>query len=107
MQLTFWHIIAIFGAGAAMVALGAIIAGVLVYKTKYAGQSMFHGEHVPKGDAFNIDDGFLDEPLNVGAPESKELPPEVEAANAEFLKQFNVERMVKEAENHVETEESL
>lgn len=102
MTLTFWQILMILSAGAILMALGAIIAGVLVYKTKYAGQSMFHGEHVPQGDAFNIEDDFTDDPLNLGAPEPKELPEEIQAANEKFLEQFNMKRLIKESEKYAE-----
>jgi NAD(P)H-dependent FMN reductase len=102
MTLTFWQIIIILSAGAAMVALGAIIAGFFVYKTKYAGHDMFHMEHVPQGEAFNIEDDFTEDPLNLGVPEEKELPEEIQAANDKFLKQFNMKRLVEESEKYAE-----
>lgn len=102
MILTFCQFLIVFGLGALIVLLSVIVAGVLVYKTKYAGHSMFHGEHEPKGDAFNIDDGFLDDPLETSVPERTEDPEDVKAASEKFLKQFDMDRMVKEAEKYAD-----
>lgn len=102
MTLTFWQIIIILGAGAAMVALGAVITGVLVYKTKYAGQSMFHKKHKPEAEAFTIEDDFTESLLDTSPPEKAEDPEEIKAANDKFLAQFNMDRMIKEAEKYAE-----
>lgn len=99
MELTFWQIIIILGAGAAMVALGAIISGVFVYKTKYAGEQMFKKEHVPVGDAFNIDSDFLEEEIETSKPENQEV---IVEAQERFLKQFNTDRLVQESEKYAE-----
>jgi len=102
MTLTFWQIITMLGAGAFMTAMGAVITGVLVYKTKYAGQSMFHEEHKPEAEAFTVDDDFTDSLLETSPPEKQEDPEEVKAANEKFIKQFNMDRMIKEAEKYAE-----
>ena len=103
MTLTFYQILILFGAITLIVLASVIITGVLVYKTKYAGNDMFQKEHKPQGDAFNIPDDFTDdfaaEPV---APESKKLPEEIQKANEEFLEQFGMDRMIKEAAKYAE-----
>jgi len=105
MTLTFNQILILFGAISLIVLASVIIAGVLVYKTKYAGNDMFHGKHEPQGDAFNIPDDFLDDLVETSAPEKKELPEEIEAANEKFLQQFGMDRLIAESEKYVESDE--
>jgi len=82
-----------FCAGAAAVALGASIAGFLAYKIKYAGKEMFHKEHTPKAEAFNIDDEFADLDLDdENAPENQGV---IKKGNVEFIKQFALDRILK------------
>ena len=102
MTLTFYQILILFGAISLIVLSAVIITGVLVYKTKYAGNDLFQKEHIPQGDAFNIPDDFTDDFAEPVAPEKKELPKEIEEASDKFLEQFEMARMVKEAENYAE-----
>lgn len=102
MTLTFYQILILFGAISLIVLASVIVAGVLVYKIKYAGGDMFHGEHKPQGDAFNIEDDFLDDFTEPSAPETKQLPEEIEAANEKFLEQFGMDRLIKESEKYAE-----
>lgn len=101
MTLTFWQIIVILSAGAAMVALGAVIAGIFVYKTKYAGEEIFKKEHVPVGDAFNVDTDFLEEEIETSRPQDQA---EIIEAQEQFLQQFNIDRMVGESKKYAEVE---
>jgi len=103
MQLTFYQILILFGAISLIVLSAVIVTGVLVYKTKYAGNDLFHKEHVPQGDAFNIPDDFTDDFAEPVAPETKELPEEIQEANDKFLEQFGMDRMIKESEKYAET----
>lgn len=84
-----------------MTLLGAVIAGVLVYKTKYAGKSLIaEKEAEVKAEAFNIDDGFMEDLMEPA--EESELPEPIEEANKRFLKQFNAERLIKQGEKERE-----
>ena len=100
--LTFWQLLTLIGACSAVVLLSALVSGVLVYKTRYAGRPMFHGEHKPQAESFNIDDDFQDIDLEVGALKPDPLPQPIQEANDEFLKQFNMDRLIKEAEKYQE-----
>ena len=82
-----------FCAGAAAVALGASIAGFLAYKIKYAGKEMFHKEHKPTAEAFNIDDEFAD--LDTDDPDAPENQGVIKKGNVEFIKQFALDRILK------------
>lgn len=91
--------IIMFSAGAAMVALGAVIAGFLVYKTKYAGKSLI-AEKEPdiRAEAFNIDDGFMEDLMEPPDPEKADLPEPIKEANQKFIKQFSANRLIREGE---------
>jgi len=104
MQLTIWNIIGMFCAGAASVALGASIAGFLAYKIKYAGRDLFHVEHKPQAEAFNIDDDFT-EP-DVDDPDAPENQKEIRESQAAFIKQFALDRILKAGDAKAAVEEA-
>ena len=103
-QFTIWNMIGMFGAGAIAVALGATIAGFLAYKIKYAGKEMFHKEHLPKAEAFNIDDDFT-EPDIVDDPTAPENQKEIRESQAAFIKQFALDRILKAGDAKAAVEE--
>ena len=104
MQLPIWNIIGMFCAGAASVALGASIAGFLAYKIKYAGRDLFHVEHLPKAEAFNIDDDFIDQE-DVEDPTAPENQKEIRESQAAFIKQFALDRILKAGDAKAAVEE--
>jgi len=104
MQLTIWNIIGMFCAGAIAVALGASIAGFLAYKIKYAGRDLFHVEHKPQAEAFNIDDDFIDQE-DVDDPNAPENQKEIRESQAAFIKQFALDRILKAGDAKAAVEE--
>ena len=105
LQFTIWNVIALFGAGAIAVALGATIAGFLAYKIKYAGRDLFHVEHLPKAEAFNIDDDFIDKE-DVEDPTAPENQKEIRESQAAFIKQFTLDRILKAGDTKAAVEEA-
>jgi hypothetical protein len=63
---------------------GVALGGFLVYRTKREHYEPFMTVGQPKGDSFNIDDGFSDEPIRSTA----EIPRAVSEANDLFTQQF-------------------
>ena len=101
MELTVWQVSGLMFAGCLMTLIGALVAGILVYKTKYAGKSLIADKEPDlKAEAFNLDDGFMEDLLDPA--EEVELPEPIDAANKKFLKQFNADRLVKAGEKERE-----
>ena len=93
-----------FSAGAIAVALGASIAGFLAYKVKYAGRDLFHVEHKPKAEAFNIDDDFTESDI-IDDPTAPENQKEIRESQAAFIKQFALDRILKAGDAKAEIKE--
>ena len=94
MELALWEMFAIFFAGAFVTLLSGLAVGILVYKTRYAGDKLFVKESEPKGEAFNADEDFIDDEV-----ETTLYPEEIEEANERFVEQFNAEQMIRELAN--------
>ena len=93
-----------FCVGGALVALGASIAGFLAYKIKYAGKEMFHKEHKPTAEAFNIDSDFTDDEPEPHDPTRPENQKEIVEGQAKFMEQFILDRIVGAGESKAEVE---
>jgi len=93
-----------FCVGGALVALGASIAGVLAYKIKYAGKDLFHVEHKPQAESFNIDSDFTDDEPEPHDPTRPENQKEIVEGQAKFMEQFILDRIVGAGESKAEVE---
>jgi len=106
MEIQLWEIGAVFFAGVFATLLGGFLTGLLVYKTKYAGEEIFRKKDDHGGaEVFNMDDEFT----GSDAPEEYEpieYPPETEADIGKFETQFGMERMIKEAEKYQEVDDA-
>jgi len=100
MEVKLWEILAIFLVGVFATLLSGMSIGLLVYKTKYAGEAIFQKKDDHGGaEAFNIDSEFTgsDKPEDY---KPVEYPPEIEKSISTFEQQFGMERMVQEAKKY-------
>lgn len=105
MELELWEIMTILLAGALIALSGGVVVGLLVYKTRYAGEGIFKKEPDFGGaEVFNLDKEFTgsDDPADY---KPVEYPPEIEKSVGAFEQMFSVERMVKAAEANAQEEE--
>ena len=86
-----WLLLAAFGAGVGATLLGSLITGLLVIKTKYAGERVFTKEPKHGGEAFNVDEDFIEDEI-----EPTEHPEVIEEANRAFVDQFNADQMIRD-----------
>ena len=106
MELKLWEIGAVFFAGVIATILGGALTGFLVYKTKYAGQEVFRRKEDHGGaESFNIDDEF-DGSDAIKDYEAVEYPKETQKDIDNFEAQFNMQKMIKEAEKYQEVEDA-
>ena len=105
MELELWEMLTILLVGGLLTLIGGVSVGMLVYKTKYAGEGIFKKDPDYGGaEVFNLDKEFTgsDDPADY---KPVEYPPEIEKSVGQFEKMFSVERMVKAAEANVQEEE--
>jgi len=97
-ELQLWEIMMIFLAGAFITLIGGVSVGMLVYKTKYAGEEVFKkAEDHGGAEAFNLDQEFQE-----GDPKDYkpvEYPPEIVESVAGFEKAFGMDRLIKASQN--------
>ncbi|MCK5308991.1 MAG: hypothetical protein KAJ73_10290, partial [Zetaproteobacteria bacterium] len=91
---------AVLAAGCFTTLTGALVTGILVYKTRYAGEKFFHKDDDHGGaEVFNMDKEFTgpDQPEDY---KNVEYPPEIEESVEGFEKQFGMAQMIKAAQNY-------